>query len=110
MKVKEASPEPAAAEPVTETPKAVGAAVPVKKSLGQRIMHEIKHYYNGFKLLGIDFKICFKLLWQVLNGKNLSRRERRQLVRTSADFFRLVPFSVFVIIPFMEFLLPVALK
>ena len=33
-----------------------------------------------------------------------------QLVRTSADLFRLVPFSVFIIVPFMEFLLPVALK
>ena len=34
----------------------------------------------------------------------------RQLVRTVSDLFRLVPFSVFVIVPFMEFLLPVALK
>ena len=33
-----------------------------------------------------------------------------QLVRTTADLFRLVPFSVFIIVPFMEFLLPVALK
>jgi len=33
-----------------------------------------------------------------------------QLVRTTADLFRLVPFLVFVIVPFAEFLLPVALK
>lgn len=33
-----------------------------------------------------------------------------QLVRTTSDLFRLLPFSVFIIIPFMEFLLPVALK
>ena len=33
-----------------------------------------------------------------------------QLVRTTADMFRLVPFAVFIIVPFMEFLLPVALK
>lgn len=32
------------------------------------------------------------------------------MVRTTSDLFRLVPFSVFVIVPFMEFLLPVALK
>ena len=31
-------------------------------------------------------------------------------MRTTADLFRLVPFSVFIIVPFMEFLLPVALK
>ena len=34
----------------------------------------------------------------------------RQLVRTVSDLFRLVPFSVFIIVPFMELLLPVALK
>jgi cytochrome bd-type quinol oxidase subunit 2 len=33
-----------------------------------------------------------------------------QLKRTTQDLLRLVPFSVFVIVPFMEFLLPVALK
>ena len=38
------------------------------------------------------------------------RRERRQLTRTTADVFRLVPFIIFVVVPFMEFLLPVALK
>lgn len=38
------------------------------------------------------------------------RRERKQLTRTSADVFRLVPMLVFVLVPFMELLLPVALK
>jgi len=33
-----------------------------------------------------------------------------QLVRTTADLFRLVPFLVFIIVPFAEFLLPVVLK
>jgi hypothetical protein len=33
-----------------------------------------------------------------------------QLVRTVSDLFRLVPFSVFIIVPFMELLLPVAIK
>jgi hypothetical protein len=32
------------------------------------------------------------------------------LKRTTQDLLRLVPFSVFIIVPFMEFLLPVALK
>ena len=30
--------------------------------------------------------------------------------RTTQDLLRLVPFSVFIIVPFMELLLPVALK
>lgn len=36
--------------------------------------------------------------------------DERQLRRTTGDLLRLIPFSVFVIVPFMEFLLPVALK
>ncbi|XP_076048670.1 mitochondrial proton/calcium exchanger protein-like isoform X2 [Oratosquilla oratoria] len=86
------------------------AALAVRKSLGQRIKDELLHYYHGFKLLFIDARISCKYIWRVLNGDTLSRREHRQLVRTTSDLFRLLPFSVFVIIPFMEFLLPVALK
>ena len=33
-----------------------------------------------------------------------------QFRRTVADLFRLVPFTVFLIVPFMEFLLPFAIK
>lgn len=33
-----------------------------------------------------------------------------QLRRTTTDLLRLIPFSVFVIVPFMELLLPVAIK
>lgn len=33
-----------------------------------------------------------------------------QLRRTTSDLLRLVPFAVFLIVPFMELLLPVALK
>merc|ERR1719219_1620928 len=84
--------------------------VQVKKSLGERVMAEIKHYYSGFKLLFLDVKISSKIIWKTVHGKTLSRRENRQLVRTVSDLFRLVPFSVFIIVPFMELLLPVALK
>jgi LETM1 and EF-hand domain-containing protein 1 len=55
-------------------------------------------------------KISGELIWRILNGKNLSRREYKQLIRTTSDVFRLVPFSVFIIVPFMELLLPVFLK
>ena len=43
-------------------------------------------------------------------GHSLSRRETRQLQRTTADLIRLVPFSIIVVVPFMELLLPVFLK
>ncbi|XP_009879811.1 PREDICTED: LETM1 domain-containing protein LETM2, mitochondrial [Charadrius vociferus] len=81
-----------------------------KKSLRQKIVDELKHYYNGFHLLWIDTKVAARMVWRLLHGQVLTRRERRRLLRTCADLFRLVPFLVFVIVPFMEFLLPVFLK
>lgn len=83
---------------------------PQKPSIGKRIMDELKHYYHGFRLLFIDVKISWKYLMRVLKGDALTRREKKQLLRTSADVFRLVPFSVFIIVPFMEFTLPIFLK
>ena len=50
---------------------------PVKKTIVQRIVHEIKHYANGFRLLFINIRISVKELWKVLNGQELSRRERK---------------------------------
>ncbi|WOK96507.1 mitochondrial proton/calcium exchanger protein-like isoform X1 [Canna indica] len=70
----------------------------------------IRHYWLGFKLLWDDIRVSSKLLLKVAGGEKLSRIERRQLTQTIADIFRLVPFAVFIIVPFMEFLLPVFLK
>lgn len=86
------------------------ATVAVKKSLKQRIWDEVVHYYHGFRLLGIDVRISCKLLWKTVSGEKLTRRENKLLVRTTSDVFRLVPFSVFIIVPFMELLLPVFIK
>ncbi|XP_063086386.1 mitochondrial proton/calcium exchanger protein isoform X5 [Cavia porcellus] len=82
----------------------------VRRSLGQRVLDELRHYYHGFRLLWIDTKIAARTLWRILHGHTLTRRERRQFLRICADLFRLVPFLVFVVVPFMEFLLPVAVK
>lgn len=54
-------------------------AEPVRRTLRQRVIDEIKHYYHGFKLLWIDTTIAGRMLWRVLNGHALSRRERRQV-------------------------------
>ncbi|WJX47381.1 hypothetical protein P8452_34077 [Trifolium repens] len=70
----------------------------------------LKHYWLGCKLLWVDVRISSRLLRKLANGKSLSRREKQQLTRTTADIFRLVPVAVFLIVPFMEFLLPVFLK
>ena len=55
-----------------------------RKSLWQRIIAELKHYYNGFKLLFVETKIAYRLLKQVLQGHTLTRRERKQ-VRENLD-------------------------
>ncbi|TVT99118.1 hypothetical protein EJB05_55526 [Eragrostis curvula] len=70
----------------------------------------LQHYWLGTKLLWADVRISSRLLVKLASGKSLSRRERQQLTRTTADIFRLVPMAVFIIVPFMEFLLPVFLK
>ena len=57
-----------------------------------------------------DLRTARSMLKRTLQGTPLSRRERKQLLRTVTDVFRLVPMSVFVLIPFMEFALPFALK
>lgn len=41
---------------------------------------------------------------------SLTRLASPQLKRTTQDLLRLIPFSFFLIVPFMELLLPVALK
>ncbi|XP_064163335.1 LETM1 domain-containing protein LETM2, mitochondrial-like [Anguilla rostrata] len=103
--------------PVPAPPLAAAAAAPkapekavLRKTLRQKVLEELKHYYDGFRLLGIDTSIAGRTVWRLLHGQQLTRRERRRLMRTCADLFRLVPFTVFIIVPFMEFLLPVFLK
>lgn len=110
QEVKDAA-EPAKGEsvPAASSAQPPPPAVP-KKSLGQKVLDELKHYYHGFRLLGVDTNIAGRMVWRLLHGQQLTRRERRRLMRTCADLFRLVPFIVFIIVPFMEFLLPVFLK
>ena len=81
-----------------------------KMTIWQKVKHEAQHYWDGTKLLSTEVKISSKLALKMAAGYELSRREHRQLQRTVQDLGRLVPFSMFVIVPFAELLLPVALK
>jgi len=81
-----------------------------KLTLGQKIKREVLHYWDGTKLLATEVKISSRLAFKMAAGYELSRREHRQLQRTVQDLGRLIPFSVFVLVPFAELLLPVALK
>ncbi|TFY74703.1 hypothetical protein EWM64_g9310 [Hericium alpestre] len=83
---------------------------PVLRRAWKKVKHEANHYWDGTKLLAKEVRISARLQWKILHGESLTRRERRQLRRTTQDLLRLIPFAVFIIVPFMEFLLPVALK
>jgi len=80
------------------------------KQTWQHIKDEAHHYWIGSKLLWSEMKITAQILKRTTHGHELTRRERIQLQRTTKDMLRLVPFAIFVIVPFMELLLPVALK
>lgn len=81
-----------------------------KLTFMQKLKREVLHYWDGTKLLATEVRISTKLALKMAAGYELSRRENRQLQRTVQDLARLVPFSVFLIVPFAELLLPVALK
>jgi LETM1 and EF-hand domain-containing protein 1 len=81
-----------------------------KLTLWQKIMKEVHHYWDGTKLLAVEVRISTKLAMKMAAGYELTRRENRQLQRTVQDLGRLVPFSVFIIVPFAEALLPIALR
>ncbi len=92
------------------TPSTPAKPVEKKKTLWEKVKHEANHYWDGTKLLGLETKISFKLLLKSTAGYELTRREHKQLKRTTQDVVRLVPFAMFVLVPFAELLLPVALK
>ena len=106
-----------------------------KLTLWEKVKKEARHYWHGTKLLGKEIRISAKLQRKVLNGGTLTRREQRQvcrsriaadidvafakllpshsssqLKRTTTDLLRLIPFSVFVIIPGLELVLPIFLR
>ncbi|KAF0318121.1 LETM1 domain-containing protein mdm28 [Colletotrichum sp. SAR11_59] len=103
---------------LTELAAAKNAAVETKKdgkkdeklTVWQKVKKEAHHYWDGTKLLAAEVRISTRLALKMAAGYELSRRENRQLRRTVQDLGRLVPFSMFVIVPFAELLLPVALR
>lgn len=70
----------------------------------------MQHHWLGSRLLRAGIRISSRLPVKLAGGKGLSWRVRQQLTRTTADVFRLVPSAVFIMVPFMEFLLPAFLK
>lgn len=49
------------------------------------VKHEASHYWHGTKLLGKEIRLSAKYQVKLLRGKKLTRRERRQVRRMSAQ-------------------------
>ncbi|KFA60383.1 hypothetical protein S40285_07685 [Stachybotrys chlorohalonatus IBT 40285] len=81
-----------------------------KLTTWEKVKKEARHYWDGSKLLAAEIRISWKLALKMAAGYELTRRENKQLQRTVQDLGRLVPFSVFIIVPLGEALLPLALK
>jgi len=65
------------------TSKAAEARQPLVTRVWAKVKHEANHYWDGTKLLGAEIKISWRLLRRLLKGKQLTRRERRQVRRAS---------------------------
>ena len=102
--------EPATISDATSAKLAKAEKEQKKLTVWQKVKKEAQHYWDGTKLLATEVKISSRLALKMAAGYELTRRETRQLRRTVQDLGRLVPFSVFVIVPFAELLLPVALR
>lgn len=48
-----------------------------------KVKHEANHYWDGSKLLVSEVRISARLVRRLLNGKSLTRRERRQVSRST---------------------------
>ncbi|GIM07650.1 hypothetical protein Vretimale_11725, partial [Volvox reticuliferus] len=81
-----------------------------KSAMWKNLKHEAHHYWVGFKLLAYEVRLASGYAFKAARGETLTRRERRQLTRTTADLFRLVPLVIIVVIPFLEFALPFLLR
>lgn len=101
------------ASAATSTSPSAVASQPKKKKkqqgLAAWLKDQVLHLWHGFRLLALNTRVTMRLKRQMMAGQKPTRRERQLLEKTTRDLLRLVPFSVFVIIPGGELLLPVAL-
>jgi len=111
--------------------KASGACVRILRKTGKlsvafvrdpRVVYEwgadikvaLKHFFKwiktGSRLFRKNAGASFWLIKRVAQGHHLKVREKQLLIRTTADCMKIIPFSLFIIVPFAELLLPFALR
>ena len=69
----------------------------------------VGHVWTSIKLYGHEVNTGSRLFWKLITGGQLSYREKKQLNRAVTDTSRLIPFTIFAIIPFSELALPFVL-
>jgi LETM1 and EF-hand domain-containing protein 1 len=52
---------------------------PWKTRMWAKVKHEAAHYWHGSKLLVSEMRISLRLVFALLKGKTLTRREKRQV-------------------------------
>lgn len=85
-------------------------AITYAGQLTRAVIDWCKHIWAGAKLLAADVRVSSRVLKRITHGKQISRRERNFIVKTGVDLARLVPFSLFLVIPLAEFALPFAIR
>lgn len=84
--------------------------VSLTRSVWNGIVHTVHWCKTGFKLYAVNVRVSYFIMLKKFKGHQLGYKEHKLLMRTLNDCFKLVPFSFFLIVPFAEFLLPVAIK
>ena len=77
------SSSPPPSSPTPKAPKNSKSAEPVISRAWKKIKHEAQHYWHGSKLLAKEVRISARLQRKILQGETLTRRERRQVRRSS---------------------------
>ena len=72
----------------------------------QVIHHALVHMKKSFQLLWMNSKLAYKTGRRILRGEKVTAIERNRMRRALADIFLMFPFSVFIIIPGAELLIP----
>lgn len=80
------------------------------KDLYEAGAHFCRWIITGGSLFKSNICTSFYLVKRVAKGYQLTVRQRKLLIRTSADCMKIIPFSFFVIVPFAELALPLVLR
>jgi len=85
-------------------------AIEWKNDMKEALVHMVKWVGTGLRLFRKNCGAAFYLTKKAAKGYRLSIRERKLLVKTTADCLKIIPFSFFIIVPAAEVLLPFALR